>query len=72
MLAINTCADRIRHILDIFVHPLTLLKLQHLLNSELVCALRASPEAQSPFDLIDDCRRKQKLDGSKLVSFLKP
>ncbi len=38
MLAITSCAERIRSVLDIFVHPMTLLKLQSMLNSELVPA----------------------------------
>jgi hypothetical protein len=38
MLAITSCAERIRSVLDIFVHPMTLLKLQSMLNSELVLA----------------------------------
>jgi hypothetical protein len=36
MFAITSCAERIRKVLDIFVHPHTLLKLQQLLNLELV------------------------------------
>jgi hypothetical protein len=36
MSAIRTCAQRIRSLLDIFVHPSTLLKLQSVLNAEVV------------------------------------
>ena len=36
MLAITSCAGRVRTVLDIFVHPSTLSKLQLMLNEELV------------------------------------
>jgi hypothetical protein len=67
MLAITSCAERIRSVLDIFVHPMTLLKLQSMLNLELV-------PARGGFCVIAthliDFRLRRKLDGSNPTSSL--
>ena len=45
MEAINSCTLRVRALLDVFVHPTSLTKLQLELNSELV-----TPNPNTPFD----------------------
>jgi hypothetical protein len=69
MLAIRTCAERIRSLLDIFVHPSTLLKLQSMLNAELVPgALQYA--ALWFFHLMRFCRQRRKSDGCGPTSLL--
>lgn len=70
MLAIRTCAERIRSVLDIFVHPSTLLKLQSMLNAELVPGALRQYAALLFFHLMRYCRQRRKSDGCGPTSLL--
>ena len=76
MLAIASCAGRVRSVLDIFVHPSTLSKLQHMLNAELVPKTRPlsfhnqKMHAKLFYFTRSIFRRKRRLDGCSLTSSL--